>query len=1010
MRKLYKILTRLFLFSSLLFFAQAAEYNHPELKWTTFETEHFVIHYHNGTEWTAKEAARVAETIYPLVTGFYDFEPSAKTDLIIKDTDDIANGAAYYFDNKIDIWASPLDFELRGAHRWLRNVVTHEFTHIVSLQKAMKTTRNIPGIYFQAMAYEPEKREDVVRGYPNVIISYPFPTVTIPMWLAEGVAQYQYPGSTNDNWDSHRDMIIRDRVFHDKLFTFKQMESFGKPGIGSESVYNQGFGLTHFIAEKYGTQTLPQLMDELAKPLQYSIDKAMKKATGKSGEEIWLEWKNHLTKNYYARTEKIRDNLQEGEDLLDEGISQLYPFWNAEQDKFYYVSSKGTDYFSLTSLYIYDFETKEQEFIQPLINSKVYASRDGKTIFYSKKSNPNKRGSVFNNIYKYNLETKKKEQITKNRRAKNPVLPKDEKDIYYVVGGNGQAQIVKLNLESKEEFVLTDFDHGIQVHNLSISSDEKFLAFDMTVNHGRNIALLNLENNEITSMLSDNFDERDPFYSPDGKWLYYSADRTGIFNIYRKSLIDGKIEQVTNVTGGAFMPAVNEKEQLVFSKFDDAKYKIAYLDKISPVNQDNAKYINDYEALDYPMLNLTDLGDVDEHDYKQKYSKVFVLPKLMLDYGTLKPGFYFFTSEVLNQFNLFGGASINKNMEHDVAFLLEYKKLEPTLFLEYYDISRGLYDKTILVDGHPGIFDYHFHMQQLILGATRAFSRTHNLRFDASIARYASTADQSIPDAEIYSNGFTYDYYQGVNFMLTWDVDGQLPSVNSETNPDNGFELKTIFYRNYDKFLDEFGINKEYGTLKEVFRKNYYWKLEHQGKWHHKIMKSHLVGNLGWQTGFITKPDIDSFFNLFAGGMPGLRGYPYFALEGRNLFKVDYTFRYPLFKQKNIKIGPFNLQNGFIGTFIETGNAWSKVDGYEELHLKGIIDDFGGVTKNLLKDFKSDAGVELRFSGFSFYGYPTAIKFDVAYGFNEFIVIDSEDKENVYGNEVRTYLTILFGL
>ena len=41
---------------------------------------------------------------------------------------------AYYYDNKIVIWASPLDFELRGSHRWLQNVITHEFAHIISLQ------------------------------------------------------------------------------------------------------------------------------------------------------------------------------------------------------------------------------------------------------------------------------------------------------------------------------------------------------------------------------------------------------------------------------------------------------------------------------------------------------------------------------------------------------------------------------------------------------------------------------------------------------------------------------------------------------------------------------------------------------------------------------------------------------------------------------------------------------------------------------------------------------------
>ena len=41
-----------------------AKYNHPELEWFTFETEHFNIHYHDGTERSAREAATVAALFF----------------------------------------------------------------------------------------------------------------------------------------------------------------------------------------------------------------------------------------------------------------------------------------------------------------------------------------------------------------------------------------------------------------------------------------------------------------------------------------------------------------------------------------------------------------------------------------------------------------------------------------------------------------------------------------------------------------------------------------------------------------------------------------------------------------------------------------------------------------------------------------------------------------------------------------------------------------------------------
>ena len=260
-----------FIFASQATLNGQAKYNHPELNWYTFETENFKIHYHEETEISAREAATVAEVIFPKITSFYDFYPESKTDIILKDTDDYSNGAAYYYDNKIVIWATPLNFELRGSHRWLQNVITHEFAHIVSLQKSMKMGNKIPGAYLQFMGFEKEKRKDVLYGFPNRLVSYPIPATVVPPWLAEGSAQYMYDGADWDHWDTHRDMILRDRALNDKLLSFNEMNTFGKKGIGNESTYNSGFALSRYIAYKYGSNVIKDVMKELSNPLQYSI-------------------------------------------------------------------------------------------------------------------------------------------------------------------------------------------------------------------------------------------------------------------------------------------------------------------------------------------------------------------------------------------------------------------------------------------------------------------------------------------------------------------------------------------------------------------------------------------------------------------------------------------------------------------------------------------------------------------------------------------------------------------
>ena len=63
---------------------------------------------------------------------------------------------------------------------------------------SLKHGRKIPGFYFQGLIYEKEKRKDVIHGYPSTIVSYPIPTVSVPLWLAEGTAQYMYDNANYD--------------------------------------------------------------------------------------------------------------------------------------------------------------------------------------------------------------------------------------------------------------------------------------------------------------------------------------------------------------------------------------------------------------------------------------------------------------------------------------------------------------------------------------------------------------------------------------------------------------------------------------------------------------------------------------------------------------------------------------------------------------------------------------------------------------------------------------------
>ncbi|NNG26698.1 MAG: biopolymer transporter Tol, partial [Ignavibacteriaceae bacterium] len=177
-----KLLFILFSFVPLNLFAQFTEF-HPELDWYTIKGEHVEVHYHEGAERTAKVVAKIAEEIWDPICSLYGYEPY-DVHYVIKDIDDYSNGATYFFDNKIEIWTSALDFDLRGAHNWLRNVISHEFTHLVQLQSAMKASRSIPAVFLQVLSYEDARRPDILYGFPNYVVSFPLATLNVPAWFA----------------------------------------------------------------------------------------------------------------------------------------------------------------------------------------------------------------------------------------------------------------------------------------------------------------------------------------------------------------------------------------------------------------------------------------------------------------------------------------------------------------------------------------------------------------------------------------------------------------------------------------------------------------------------------------------------------------------------------------------------------------------------------------------------------------------------------------------------------
>lgn len=583
------------------------DYARPALEWQAIDTEHFQVIFHigpdsTGAERTAREVARMAEEIYGPVTELYGHEPDSRVSIIIKDFEDYSNGAAYFFDNKIEIWAPALDSRLRGDHDWLQNVITHEFTHIVQVQASMAMSRHVPLAYLQVLDYESVRRPDVLSGYLNVIASYPLSSLNNPAWFAEGTAQYQRQFLAYDRWDSHRDMMLRTRVLAHRALTLSEMGGFySKSSLMREAVYNHGYAFTRYLAGTYGEDVLSRITRSLGKWRNWNVERAMGQVLGRSASGVYDDWMDSLRTGYTEGTRAIRASLREGDVIESAGFANYGPEFSPDGARLAYVSNQG-QHLGRTSLYIRDMAADSAwtmdlgrgghapghtcslgHRLRKGVSGSVTWRPDGEAIVYVRRRTT-AEGFLYDDLYEMELAGRQERRITRGARASQPAYAPDGAAIAYVAQKDGTTNLHVLDVATGSTRPLTAFDDGRQVSEPAWHPLGTWLYFGMRAagGHERDLWRVHAESGALEKVLGTPADERSPAFAASDTMLHFASDHSGIFNLYR--LEKGGPVALTNVVGGAFMPAVSPDGTIAYAHYRWDGYKIALLSAPVPVN------------------------------------------------------------------------------------------------------------------------------------------------------------------------------------------------------------------------------------------------------------------------------------------------------------------------------------------------------------------------------------------------------------------------------------------
>jgi len=266
-----------------------AQFVDPALRWRTFDTAHFSVHYAEPSGAQARTVAEIAESVYPRITGWLQWTPLEKTHIVVLDSLDLANGYASPIPfSYMGIVLSPPDSgELLQNREWLELVLTHEFTHIVHLDKASGPSLAFRRI-FGRLPFLP------YIFFP--LLPSAFPNVLEPSWLTEGLAVYSESEPDKGYgrlWQSRFEGMMRAEVERGPR-TLREVNAEGR-GFPLNRDYLYGSYFFAFLAERYGPEAPGRYVENYSSNwFPFRIDSAPVPITGKPMDLLWVEYHDWL--------------------------------------------------------------------------------------------------------------------------------------------------------------------------------------------------------------------------------------------------------------------------------------------------------------------------------------------------------------------------------------------------------------------------------------------------------------------------------------------------------------------------------------------------------------------------------------------------------------------------------------------------------------------------------------------------------------------------------------------
>lgn len=524
--------------------AQAASYD-PELTWRTLQTPHFNITFHGGEEQLAQELADLVEDIHTEMTAELAWVPRRRTEVVLVDNTDSANGYAMTLPvNTIVIFVTAPEqgSTLSLYEDWADAIFTHEYVHILHL--------------------------DTIEGLPKIARAVMGRIISVnqisPGWVVEGQATFQETRHTNGGRgrSPYVDMIKRVTVLADQFPPLGNMDGWQTDPPGGNLRYLFGQDFMQYVSDQTGEMVWTDWNHTYGGGIPYLLPS--RRVFGDTLQSLYNDWKINLTEQYEAqRAAIIAEGLTPFELLSDDDDYCAAPTYSPNGQHLVWSCSDphvGANIF-----------VARGDGLDPQIEIEgVFAAdftwrSDSKAFAYSGRRVVNR----FNLYSDVNLHTLggRTLALTSGDRAREPVFSPDGSQLLVVTNRAQNNNLVEVTIDQRRTAITENTDHT-QYAAPRYSPDGRHIAIAVWQDGRQDLWLHTADGQPHRRITMDTASDLDPWFSSDGSTLFFSSDRTGVFNIYAVDLAEERLWQVTNVIGGAFRPVSNPAmTELVFESY-----------------------------------------------------------------------------------------------------------------------------------------------------------------------------------------------------------------------------------------------------------------------------------------------------------------------------------------------------------------------------------------------------------------------------------------------------------